>query len=587
MCVRASLELLDQPYTFERTSLLPADEFASLARGRGVQVDRWRLEALHRLGLLVPLFRGQRPTPDIRRALSGDRPDHHRARVLANWKPVKREGLLEASAEGLLFDPSNERVRSRRALAREIGDLKFEASVYLYSQHQLATLWPVQWLLPQLRWRRRNETLVAQFAMDDALRADWLARVARLREAVIAITALEPVYYSFIVGTFSTSMDFDFEAFTRWRHDLEPRWLLDWLDVDSDWVRESAREILDHARRLDKLGGWGEVIAGGSPKRWDDLEGTPRLVMDMRFAGEILLRYYDRLLLQGFATPLPDPPRTRTEYDLRLKRKRPLDSLLTAFGLSPHPQLILIVEGLTERVLVPRAMELLGVSTDEDFISIQDAEGVTTNLNPLLAYLAPQPGEDRAEGEYFLPQRPLSRFLIVFDPEGPAATEAAREKRRNEWVDRIMRAMPPELHTSVVREAMDTLVAIRTWNERGESFEYAHFSDEDLASEIDCLDTRERKATYGDLLKLVRKARAENWNLKKLLHGSGKAELADRLWPLLQHRIEAALMTQAEAEIPIVKIVYEAEALAYEYGRGNTVIGLASRPTETTDSSHT
>src|SRR5437016_5938788 len=90
--------------------------------------------------------------------------------------------------------------------------------------------------------------------------------------------------------------------------------------------------------------------------------------MDMRFAGEILLRYYDRLLRKGLATPLPDPSRTRTKYDLRLKRMRSLDSLLSAFGLSPHPQLILIVEGLTERILVPRVMQLLGVSTDDDFI---------------------------------------------------------------------------------------------------------------------------------------------------------------------------------------------------------------------------
>jgi hypothetical protein len=177
--------------------------------------------------------------------------------------------------------------------------------------------------------------------------------------------------------------------------------------------------------------------------------------------------------------------------------------------------------------------------------------------------------------------------LIVFDPEGPAATEAAREKRRTEWVDRIMRAMPRELQTPVVREAMDTLVAIRTWNERGESFEYAHFSDEDLAREIDGLDIRERKPTYDDLLELVRRARAENWNLKKLLHGSGKAQLADALWPLLESRIEAALTTQRETEIPVVKILYEAEALADEYGRGNTVIGLTPRPTEADSSSQT
>jgi hypothetical protein len=297
----------------------------------------------------------------------------------------------------------------------------------------------------------------------------------------------------------------------------------------------------------------------------------------MRLAGEILLRYYDRLIREGLASPLPDPPRTRTEYDLRLKR-RPLDSLLTAFGLSPHPQLVLIVEGLTELVLVPRAMEVLGVSTDEDFIAILDAEGVSTNLNALLAYLAPQPGGEREGTEYFLPARPLTRFLIVFDPEGPAATEGQREKKRKNWVDRIMRAMPRELQTTTVREAMDTLVAIRTWNERGESFEYAHFSDEELAQAIDSLDTRERKPTYEDLVERLDVARAENWNLKKLLHGPGKADLASALWPVLERKMEVGLTQELGDEIPVVRVIYEAEAMAHEYGRGNTVIGLTPRP---------
>jgi len=67
--------------------------------------------------------------------------------------------------------------------------------------------------------------------------------------------------------------------------------------------------------------------------------------MDMRLPGEILLLYYDRLVRESIATALPTPPRTATPYDLRLKRRRPLDALLTEFGLSPHPHLILIVEG--------------------------------------------------------------------------------------------------------------------------------------------------------------------------------------------------------------------------------------------------
>jgi hypothetical protein len=52
------------------------------------------------------------------------------------------------------------------------------------------------------------------------------------------------------------------------------------------------------------------------------------------------------------------------------------------------------------------------------------------------------------------------------------------------------------------------------------------------------------------------------------------------LWPLFASKIESAIANQSESEVPVVRIVYEAEGLAYEYGRGNTVIGLTPRPSE-------
>jgi len=572
--MRTSLDLFDLPYTFMPLPLVGAEKFAALARERGVMVDRWRLEAVHQLGLLVPLFRVKRPANDIRASFA--RGDEHRAHVLARWEPTRREDLLEAINEHLLFDPGSERFRSRRSFEREIGGYKFESGVYLYSQHQLACLGPVRWLLPSIGWRRRDHSLSARLKMDPELRADWLERARTLREAVIAVVALEPVYYSRIIGMLSTPVHFDTEAFLRWRFELEPRWLLDWLDVDSDWVRERASEILDWAQRLDKLGGWSELVGAGSPKRWDELEGTPRLVMDIRLAGELLLRYYDRLVREQLATPLPKPPRSRTPYDLRLKRRRPLDALLTDFGLSPHPQLILIVEGLTERLLIPRVMEKLGVPPDDDFISVQDAEGVTTNLGPLLAYLAPQPGENE-RGRYVRPLRPLTRFLVVFDPEGPVATDADREERRRVWVERILRALPREMQTPIVREQVDKLVAIRTWNRRGESFEFAHFTDRQLARAIDKLDQRARKPTRDELIELVAQFRASGKNLKPLLKMSGKPELADELWPLLERKLDRALAKRTETRIPVVPVIDEAMRMAQEYGRGNTVIALTSQ----------
>ncbi len=333
--VRNALDLLELPYTFTQLPLLSAANFARRARERDVTIAEPQLAGLHRLGLLVPFFRVKRPTREIRHALrKRGRGGRHRARQLANWEPLRRDDLLEARDERALYDPAGERPRSATHLLHEIDGYRFSSSAYLYSQHQLACLWPVRRLLPRVQWRRRGESLTPQLKLDADARSDWVACALRLRQAAIAITALEPIYYSRIVGTLRAN--FDVDEFLRWRAELQPRWLLDWLGVDGLWIRKRAAEILDHGQRLDQLGGWSEVIGAGSPKRWDSLRGTARLVMDMRLAGEILLLCHDRLVTEGLAEPVPSPPRTRTPYDLTLRGAcRPLLGGATPRGKRP------------------------------------------------------------------------------------------------------------------------------------------------------------------------------------------------------------------------------------------------------------
>src|SRR5437868_15493161 len=94
--MRTSLDLLDLPYTFEQLRLLTAETFASLARGRDVRVDRRRLEAVHRLGLLTPFFRAMRPTAEIRALVcQSGRDDRQSADLLKtheSTQTAKREG---------------------------------------------------------------------------------------------------------------------------------------------------------------------------------------------------------------------------------------------------------------------------------------------------------------------------------------------------------------------------------------------------------------------------------------------------------------------------------------------------------------
>ena len=52
-------------------------------------------------------------------------------------------------------------------------------------------------------------------------------------------------------------------------------------------------------------------------------------------------------------------------------------------GLSPHPSLILVVEGQTEHLLFPRVMDLFPIRRDDEYIRIENAETVNRDLASL------------------------------------------------------------------------------------------------------------------------------------------------------------------------------------------------------------
>ena len=313
------------------------------------------------------------------------------------------------------------------------------------------------------------------------------------------------------------------------------------------------------------------------------VRGDARLAVDLRVAAELLLRYHEDLAGAEQARPSKvRRPRERRPLDRRLRRTRSLDEVLTDFGLSPHPRLVLVVEGDTELLLAPRAMPLLYTDVNEDVISIQNAAGVGDDIGILMSFVAPRTMLDDTDERrpYLDLSRPLTRVLVVLDPEGPATTEAGREKRRQGWLDRILRALPKE-HREAVRDQIDVLVKVTTWNKRGESFEFAHFTNRELARAILSLQGH-REKSLSEMMGHVIKLRAIGGNLKSLLPPRGsKVELADALWPTLERKIKLAIGKKTESSIPIVKILDEAVALAYEYPRSRVVIGLPpTKPSE-------
>ena len=572
--MRSSIDLLDLPYTYWQLPLLTEAHFLREAKARGLHLREHHLEDFHRLRLLIPFLRVRRDGRAIAAAARRRDPDVWQA---AHWEPTSRRDLLDARAAGRLHDPAAEHFIARRRLQREVGEISYRSSEYLYSHHQLLGLSALKDALPYLRHSAEGGN-VGFGDVPPAFSGFWRSRAEWLRPRLIAISALEPIYYSRIVGRIRYDFD-ELEPFEEWRRKLKPEAILDWLEVDADWVRESARNLLALADQIDPLGRWLEVVREADPPRWELLQGEARSAIDLRIGAEVLMRYYDRLARDHLA-PKIEPPgrRERDEFGGRLRPVGGLDRTLTEFGLSPHPRLILVVEGETELFIFPRLMDLFGIRRDRDYIAIESTQGVDKNIAALVAYaVAPQTERDEHD-RYLRLNKPLTRLLAVMDAEKKLATAEGRKKRREAWIKRILDTLPPADRTPSVQESIERLVApVDTWNREGESFEFAHFTDRELARAINKVDRRRNAPSLEKRIEIVGKIRARHGNLKDTLGGTSKLRLAEALWPILKGKVERAERRKTERNIAIVRVLDQATDLARELPQRNVVIPLKAR----------
>lgn len=434
--MRSALHLLDLPYAFWQLPLLTEEQFRREAKARGIDLSEQRFEDFHRLRVLTPFLRVSRDGRAIAAAARRNDPDiWERAR----WQPTQRADLLEAHEVGRLHDPVAEHFISRQRLRKRVGEVSYRSSEYLYSHHQLMVLPVLGSTIPHLRYSKDGR--VNGFEVDRAISDHWQGCAKWLHPRLIALSALEPVYYPHIIRRIRYNGD-ELVRYNTWRKDLRPRAMLDWLEVEPTWIKDSAGALLDQADRLDPLGRWSELVREADPGRWEWLQGEARSAIDLRIGAEILLCYYDRLA-RGRIAPKIKPPleRWQDRFSGRLKPRGGLDQILTNFDLLPHPRLVFVVEGETELLLFPRLMELLGIRKDRDFIAIENAQGVGRDISALIAYAVAPQTERNGSGRYLRPLKPLTRLLAVMDAEGKYATPEGREERKRVWVDRILQTL--------------------------------------------------------------------------------------------------------------------------------------------------
>jgi hypothetical protein len=571
--VRSAVDLVELPYTFTQQPLLTADGYIKAARDRGAGgLTEGGLEVLHRLGYLTPFLRVRRDGRLIARLARRNDPA---ASQVAHWEPTNRRDLLEAHEHGRLHDPATEPFVSRRRLERRAAGMEYRSSTLLYSPYQLLAVDVIKRAGPYIRFRGSRPYVDGH----GLVTSWWHADVVWLAELVTPLSALEPAYYPSVIGTLKLPAREDFARYDRWRQKLPLTATRRWLDVDAGWFRETAASLLHRADSIDPLDAWLPLVREADPAQWLRLKGDARIAIDMRIAAELFLRYYEALARGRRAAPLPEGGgRWRGAFDGRLKPAREVDRVLTEYGLSPHPSLILVVEGATEHRIFPRLMKRYGIRGDERFIRIEDAESVDRNLEPLVAYAIAPRTEPAAQGQYLRSMRPLTRILVVSDAEGSMRTTSQRRNRLDVWIERVMRTLPPQHRTAAARQAVSRLVYVDTWRRNGESFEFAHFTDRELATAISRLDRRTAgRPSVPDLTSRVAGIRASRGNLKWVMPPrTSKTALADQLWPVLEAKLERAERRGTERRIPIVRVLARAIEIAQELPRAGVVIPLGT-----------
>jgi len=575
----AVLVAASEPWAFTQQGPLSTSEFCREAEKRRLSLREEQLPDLWRVGALAPFveIRGKPLHP-------GSPPKLGEPLFPGSWHLGE---LRRAVESGRLADPVQLGFRPQLRFHRPPAANPNRSwwNGLLYSRWQLLGLYDLRYLLSQVvskwipdegRWRWRSPTLTV-----------WDTTIAeRSRELAALLVALEARYLPALEHGRLHVRNATIEQWETFAQQFDPAAVLARLNRDPTDLLRSAGDLLFGARRSDPLGhDWSELVRRAPQRTWGDLSGDALVALDHRIAAEILLLCYEDLAARGAVAPLTDRKdlfhieRERISY-----RPRQLDTNLSSLGLSPHPGVILVVEGETEEVFVPLVRDHIRIPGQAEVIQSVVLRGITRDLTKLAAFAsAPLLGEKmppHSQDDAWVTVKPPTRLMVVVDPDAPYDSPGNVEAQRRLIVKEI---------TDVVRaqgvepnpDDVDSLVSVKTWSES--CFEFAHFTDDELA---EALLKVHHQCGGWDRARLVTSLRAQRDNGCDIGNvwknwwppAPSKKALARELWPVLRSKLDAAASDPTADLPPIAEALISAfqEAVRRPHGlfgiRGTEIV---------------
>jgi hypothetical protein len=578
-CGVSSLEVAALSWVFTQHHPLGTSEFIRKAKDRGVRLDERMLRQLYKQRVLVPLV-----------AVTSTRRTEPRA--LAQ-QPEPRSGgtllteLRAARIGGRLMDPAVQPFQSRLHFTPPRPFMMGWWNGLIYSEHQLAIVPRLPDYLNKSRYSYRDKKLYPRLPEPDPFLRQWATWYHRI---ALMATALEARYLPVLDPDYVYLVNAQPDEYQAYRESFDPVAMSERLRYSPEQVRKDAEELLLFAHSIDPLGGpWDQLLRRAPRDSWKHFKGDALSVMGMRETAEILLRFYEDLVEHGAAPALPPlPMRAWHPLTERLsERRQTLDRDLMDAGLSPHYGVVLALEGDTEEIHAPGVLELLGPSNASELVRIMALGGVDKDPAPAGALAAtPVVTRKDEDGQFWWVMRPPTRFMVAADPEGKFYAPDKIAGTRAKILDKIR----ANLRVKGVKAAdaeLEELVDLRTWDES--CYEFAHFSDDELADAIDKVHHTRNGWSREELLgalaywRRLKKDIKEVWErgkwddqLKRPVdpweYQVQKPKLAEALWPVLKAKIEAA-QTDPNAPVPqIAQVIMDALLIAQRWQHKSFVL---------------
>lgn len=261
-------------------------------------------------------------------------------------------------------------------------------SRFLYSPYQLLLLPDLRSLRAHIRGQRTTERAYAldrrfQLKLPEQKQSVIIGEAVENDEIAFLLSTIETKYLPLIYDRLTLHRDGKIESWLQTCRSIDPVVLLNHVDLAPETIKKTAELLLWRAQSVDPLAEWVDLVRLCHSEKWKTLRGDALIAMDYRIAAEILLLFLEDLVKLGLAEPLEQGPKYwRGTYHGRLKlADADLESVLMDFGISPQPSLVLVLEGDTEELIVPRVMKQLGIPSQTGFIELFKG-GALTSTTP-------------------------------------------------------------------------------------------------------------------------------------------------------------------------------------------------------------